>query len=96
MTSSSRKQFAIQKNGVEKMIVIVWNCFESNNEYKLRLTKTGIVFSTSFPHVIQACDEDVEITYRQLQPFLTQTGEAQVKYLIEGVLNAPNTDTSLK
>lgn len=46
----------------------------TNNAYQLRPAAKGLVFSTSFAHVIQACDEAIEIPYAQLQPFLTKAG----------------------
>jgi hypothetical protein len=56
---------------------------EANTEYRLRLSKQGIVFSTVFPHVNQACDEDVEIPYRRLLPFLTKSGMEAAKTIAE-------------
>lgn len=59
------------------------DALEANAEYRLRLGKEGIVFSTVFPHVNQACDEDVEIPYRKLLPFLTKAGAEAVKTITE-------------
>lgn len=36
---------------------------------------TGMVFSLSLAHVIQACEEDIEIPWAKLRPFLTPEGK---------------------
>lgn len=54
-----------------------------NHGYLLRPSKTGLVFSTNFAHVIQACDEDIEVSYAELAPFLTATGKADLKSLTD-------------
>lgn len=54
-----------------------------NNSYLLHPGTKGLVFSTSFAHVIQACDEDIEVPYSKLQPFLTTEGKLVVKSLME-------------
>jgi|GEM_PF-1078425 len=56
---------------------------ETNKSYKLALSKNGIMFSTSFPHVIQACDEDIEVPYKKLLPFMTEAGKKAIKLLME-------------
>jgi hypothetical protein len=51
---------------------------KGNTQYRLRLGKEGMVFSTVFPHASQACDENVEIPYAKLLPFLTKAGREAV------------------
>lgn len=61
------------------------DCSDSVNEnrnYLLRPSKKGLVFSTSFAHVIQACNEDIEVPYGELLPHLTPAGAAVAKSLI--------------
>ena len=53
-----------------------------NRSYGLRPSATGLVFTTDFAHVIQACDEDIEVPYAQLAPFLTATGKAQLQAFV--------------
>jgi hypothetical protein len=45
------------------------------DEYGLSLSKTGMVFSTGFPHVAQACDAEIDIPDVKLQAFLTKEGK---------------------
>lgn len=62
------------------------NCLdviEDNSEYKIRLSKTGFIFTQAFPHVVQACTDDIEITYRDLMPFLTKKGREAVMRIQE-------------
>jgi len=54
-----------------------------NSGYGLRPSATGLVFTTAFAHVIQACDEDIEVPYAQLVPFLTERGKAQLQSFID-------------
>jgi alpha-tubulin suppressor-like RCC1 family protein len=51
-----------------------WQVLEENREYQLSLGQTGIVFSTAFPHVVQACNESVQIPYPELLPFMNDKG----------------------
>ena len=51
------------------------DAIKTNSRYLLRPSAKGLVFSTSFAHVIQACNEDFEIPYAQLQPYLTNAGK---------------------
>ena len=65
------------------------DCADSVNEYRkqglyqLRPSAKGLIFSTDFAHVIQACDEDIEIPWAKLKPFLTREGKAAAKSLQE-------------
>lgn len=56
--------------------------FKENSTYQLSLAKKGLVFSHAFPHVEQACDDDIEIPYETLLPFLTKEGRRSVKLLM--------------
>jgi hypothetical protein len=47
--------------------------------YGLSLTKTGMVFSTAFPHVAQACDVEIDLPDVKLQAFLTKEGKDALK-----------------
>ncbi len=55
----------------------------SNNSYLLRPGERGLIFSTSFAHVIQACNEDIELPYSKLMPFLTREGKSAVDSLVK-------------
>ena len=62
------------------------NCLgiiKDNTEYKILLSKTGFIFTQPFPHVTQACSDDVEITYGELMPFLTKKGKDAVMTIQE-------------
>lgn len=57
------------------------NCLDvirGNSEYEIRLSATGFIFTQVFPHVVQACTDDLEITYGELMPFLTKKGREAV------------------
>jgi len=61
------------------------NCLEAlttNVEYDVTLGAKGLVFSHHFPHVAQACDDDIEIAYSRLLPFLSAEGKKQVAFLM--------------
>ena len=65
------------------------NCLkalEENEKYQIALGAKGLVFSHDFPHVIQACNDSIEIEYNLLQPFLSMHGIKQVRLLIEPML----------
>ena len=49
--------------------------------YQLSLGEKGMVFSTIFPHVAQACDMDIVVPYAKLAPFLNEAGKAALKTL---------------
>jgi len=54
------------------------NCLsviEENRQYDIRLSKSGFVFTQQFPHVTQACTDDIEVTYSELTPFLNKKGK---------------------
>ena len=54
-----------------------------NRSYGLRPSNGGLVFTTAFAHVIQACDEDIELSFAEVAPFLTAQGKADLKSLID-------------
>jgi len=54
-----------------------------NRSYGLRPSSSGLVFTTEFAHVIQACDEDVELSFAEVAPFLTAQGKVELKSLID-------------
>ncbi len=61
------------------------NCLdviERNSGYQIRLGKAGFIFSQAFPHVTQACNDDVEIAYGELMPFLTKKGRKAVTAIL--------------
>ncbi|TXI90620.1 MAG: hypothetical protein E6Q34_08640 [Burkholderiaceae bacterium] len=45
-----------------------------NSDYQLHLSAKGMVFSQDFPHVTQACNGAVEISLRELTPYLSEQG----------------------
>lgn len=52
-------------------------------EYYLTYPKTtGMVFSPSLPHVIQACAEDIEIPWAEMRPFLTSAGQKALQVFV--------------
>jgi hypothetical protein len=52
---------------------------ESENYWKVRLTREGFAFSPGLPHAATACIDDVKLTFEQLAPLLNVEGEAGVK-----------------
>jgi len=65
------------------------DAIDENLDYlQLHPEKTGLVFSTTFAHVIQACDEDIELPWKTLMPFLTVQGKAAMRSL--GKVAGPN------
>jgi hypothetical protein len=52
---------------------------KSNSEYEIHLSPKGLIFSHAFAHVTQACNDDIEIPYGQLMPFLTLQGQNAVR-----------------
>jgi hypothetical protein len=64
------------------------NCLdalEENKDYQITLGTTGLVFSHNFPHVIQACNDSIEIEYNRLKPFLSAHGIKQVGLIYESM-----------
>ena len=58
-------------------------CPLSASALPLRPSNGGLVFTTAFAHVIQACDEDIELSFAEVAPFLTAQGKADLKSLID-------------
>jgi hypothetical protein len=58
----------------------------TNTKYEITLGARGLVFSHRFPRVSQACEDNIEIAYSQLLPFLSAEGEKQVAFLIASAL----------
>lgn len=52
---------------------------ETSTEYDLHLQEEGMVFTTSFSHAAQACEDDVLIPYDKLMAYLTDEGIKGVK-----------------
>ncbi|WP_338524263.1 RCC1 domain-containing protein [Pseudomonas batumici] len=56
-------------------------CAESVNDYRksgfyqVRPYAGGLIFTTDFPHVIRACDEDIAIPWAKVAPFLSPEGK---------------------
>lgn len=59
------------------------DAIRDNHEYQIRLGDKGMVFTQHFWHSMEACDDDVEIPYGALLPFLTKTGKVAVKEIME-------------
>lgn len=51
---------------------------KENSSYQVSLSEKGMMFSTSFPHAIQSCDEDIVLPYGDVLPFLNERGKAAV------------------
>lgn len=56
---------------------------EKNNRYRLHLGKKGMIFSTTYLNINKYCNEDIEVPYRRLLPFLTEQGKAEVRLLMD-------------
>lgn len=69
---------------------------ENNSSYGLRPSATGLIFDTAFAHVIQACDEDIEVSYDELQPFLTDEGKTALKELIKAAISKRENGAALQ
>ena len=59
------------------------DAIRANDGYQIRLGTAGLVFNPSFPHVAQACDDDIQIPYAQTLPFLTGEGHSAVSRLMK-------------
>jgi hypothetical protein len=57
---------------------------DTDSSFILHPEKAGLVFSTTFPHVIQACDEDIALPWATVAPFLTAEGLAVMRSLRQG------------
>lgn len=44
-------------------------------------TSTGIVFPSRYPHATRACDDEIEISFAKLAPYLNKEGKALAKSL---------------
>ncbi|MFC5488618.1 hypothetical protein [Dokdonella soli] len=60
-----------------------------SNRYLLRPAEQGLIFSTSFAHVMQACDEDILVPYAKLHPFLSKAGKTAVQSLVDAAAAHP-------
>lgn len=49
--------------------------------WNIGLTREGLVFSPSLPHVVQACWEEFPVPFARVQPFLTEEGAANLRAL---------------
>ena len=54
---------------------------ESAFSWQLGLTRTGLIFTPSLPHVAAACIDDAHVTFAELAPFLSPAGRAGVARL---------------
>lgn len=52
--------------------------FEQAEFWDIALTRTGLGFTPSLPHVAQACGEEVVVPWTRLQPYLNPTGQKAV------------------
>ena len=50
------------------------DALEGQNFYRMYPKAAGMVFSPSLPHVNRACEEDIEISWAEMRPFLTPAG----------------------
>lgn len=49
--------------------------------WNVGLTRNGLVFAPSLPHVVQACEEEFTLPFGRLAPFLTPAGAENVRAL---------------
>lgn len=49
--------------------------------WNIGLTRTGFVFSPDLPHVVQACGDELTVTFARIRPWLTPAGQAAVAAL---------------
>lgn len=64
------------------------NCLDTlqtSREYQVTFGTKGLVFSHNFPHASQACNDDIEIPYRRLLPFLTSEGKGHITRLMRTI-----------
>lgn len=57
------------------------NILDGNEYYLMYPRSTGMVFSPSLPHVVQTCEEDIEIPWVEMRPFLSPAGKKAQKIL---------------
>jgi alpha-tubulin suppressor-like RCC1 family protein len=55
------------------------DALEGTQYYSMYPQTAGMVFSPSLPHVIQACEADIEIPWTRMRPFLSLSGQKAVK-----------------
>lgn len=56
---------------------------DNGGSYAVSLGSAGLVFHSQLPHVIQACNQDIEVPFAQLMPYLTPEGKKAVKKLMK-------------
>ena len=62
------------------------NCLDvikENTAHQLGFGGKGLIFSSTFPRVVQACNYSVEIPYNELLPFLTKEGKDAAMSIIK-------------
>jgi hypothetical protein len=59
------------------------NALKKNVQYEVTLGVKGLVFSHNFHHASKACDDQIEIAYTRLLPFLTIEGKKEVGLLMK-------------
>jgi len=52
-------------------------------DYSMHPSPAGMVFHTQLPHVAAACEEDIEIPWAELKPFLTPEGKKAANALMQ-------------
>ena len=55
----------------------------ANRSYSVWPSVRGLFFGTAFAHALQACDENIELRYDALLPYLTEQGGAQLRTLLD-------------
>jgi hypothetical protein len=53
-----------------------------SNYWDLRLSRDGMVFTPSMPHVLTACEEPVTVPYTELAPLLTERGKKKIASVV--------------
>jgi hypothetical protein len=62
-------------------MVIARGTIDTAEWWNIELNRTGFVFTPSVAHVVQACEEDVKVSFAKLAPYLTQEGKRNVAAL---------------
>lgn len=53
-----------------------------SNYWDLRLSRDGMVFTPSLPHVVTACEEPLTVPYAELAPLLTDEGKKKIASVV--------------
>nr|WP_315484188.1 hypothetical protein [uncultured Undibacterium sp.] len=51
---------------------------KENTKYQLHLSTKGVIFSHDFPRYLQACNDNIELSFSELKPYLSEQGHQAV------------------